>query len=113
MARRYAGSCPDEGLSDEQVRGEVLTMLAASTQTTATTMAWALHVMSVRDDIQDAVQAEVRTPSLARPSGRWPWPPSYRAGSISSWSGGRTADLSQISSVRSATDATIRDGRYG
>jgi pentalenene oxygenase len=49
-----------EGLSDEQVRDEVLTMLAAGTQTTATTMAWALHVMSHRDDIQDRAYAEVR-----------------------------------------------------
>ena len=50
-----------EGLSDAQVRGEVLTMLAAGTQTTATTMAWALHVMSVRDDIQERAYAEIRT----------------------------------------------------
>ncbi|HZN18496.1 MAG TPA: cytochrome P450 [Micromonosporaceae bacterium] len=48
-----------EGLSDEQVRDEVLAMLAAGTQTTATTMAWALQVMSVRDDIQDRAYAEV------------------------------------------------------
>ncbi|HET8683674.1 MAG TPA: cytochrome P450 [Micromonosporaceae bacterium] len=48
-----------EGLSDAQVRDEVLTMLAAGTQTTATTMAWALHTMSVRDDIQDRAYAEV------------------------------------------------------
>ncbi len=49
-----------EGLSDLQVRDEALTMLAAGTQTTATTMAWALHTMSVRDDIQDRVYAEIR-----------------------------------------------------
>jgi cytochrome P450 len=49
-----------EGLSDLQVRDEVLTMLAAGTQTTATTMAWALHTMSVRDDIQDRAYAEIR-----------------------------------------------------
>jgi cytochrome P450 len=48
-----------EGLSDEQVRDEVLTMLAAGTQTTATTIAWALHTMSIRDDIQDAAHAEI------------------------------------------------------
>jgi cytochrome P450 len=49
-----------EGFSDDQVRDEALTMLAAGTQTTATTMAWALHVMSQRDDIQDRAYAEVR-----------------------------------------------------
>jgi cytochrome P450 len=49
-----------DGLSNEQVRDEVLTMLAAGTQTTATTMAWALHVMSQRDDIQDHAYEEVR-----------------------------------------------------
>ncbi|HET8659568.1 MAG TPA: cytochrome P450 [Micromonosporaceae bacterium] len=48
-----------EGLSDAQVRDEVLTMLSAGTQTTATTMAWALQAMSVRDDIQDRAYAEV------------------------------------------------------
>lgn len=47
------------GLSNVQVRDEVLTMLAAGTQTTATTMAWALHTMSIRDDIQDRAYAEV------------------------------------------------------
>src|SRR6185436_19707547 len=49
-----------EGLSDSHVRGEALTMLAAGTQTTATTIAWALHVLSVRKDIQDRAANEVR-----------------------------------------------------
>jgi cytochrome P450 len=48
-----------EGLSDRQVRDEVLTMLAAGTQTTATTIAWALHTMSIRTDLQDRAYAEV------------------------------------------------------
>lgn len=48
-----------EGLSDEHIRGEALTMLAAGTQTTATTIAWALHILSVREDIQDRVYAEI------------------------------------------------------
>jgi cytochrome P450 len=49
-----------EGLSDLQVRDEVLTMLAAGTQTTASTIAWALHTMSIRDDIQETAYAEIR-----------------------------------------------------
>jgi cytochrome P450 len=49
-----------EGLSDDHVRGEALTMLAAGTQTTATTMAWALHVLSVREEIQDLAYGEIR-----------------------------------------------------
>jgi cytochrome P450 len=49
-----------EGLSNDQVRDEVLTMLAAGTQTTATTMAWALHIMSTRTEVQDRVYAEIR-----------------------------------------------------
>src|SRR5262245_37187237 len=49
-----------EGLSDLQVRDEVLTMLAAGTQTTASTMAWTLHIMSIRDDIQDRAYSEIR-----------------------------------------------------
>jgi cytochrome P450 len=49
-----------EGLSDNHVRGEALTMLAAGTQTTATTMAWALHILSIREDIQDRAYEEIR-----------------------------------------------------
>jgi pentalenene oxygenase len=49
-----------EGLSDDHVRGEALTMLAAGTQTTATTIAWALHILSVREDIQDRAYREIR-----------------------------------------------------
>jgi cytochrome P450 len=56
-----------EGLSDLQVRDEVLTMLAAGTQTTATTIAWALHTMSVRNDIQDRAYAEIRAVLGDRP----------------------------------------------
>src|SRR5262249_39277292 len=56
-----------EGLSDAQVRDEGLTMLAAGTQTTATTIAWALHIMSVRDDIQDRAYTEIRDVLGERP----------------------------------------------
>jgi pentalenene oxygenase len=49
-----------EGFSDVQVRDEVLTMLAAGTQTTATTIAWALHVLSTNEEIQQRAHAQIR-----------------------------------------------------
>ncbi|HZM76371.1 MAG TPA: cytochrome P450 [Candidatus Limnocylindrales bacterium] len=49
-----------EGLSDLQVRDEALTMLAAGTQTTATTIAWALHILSTHHDIQERAHAQIR-----------------------------------------------------
>lgn len=49
-----------EGFSDLQVRDEALTMLAAGTQTTATTIAWALHILSTNDDIQQRARAQIR-----------------------------------------------------
>jgi cytochrome P450 len=49
-----------EGFTDVQVRDEALTMLAAGTQTTATTIAWALHILSTNDDIQQRARAQIR-----------------------------------------------------
>jgi cytochrome P450 len=49
-----------EGFSDVQVRDEALTMLAAGTQTTATTIAWALHILSTNDDIQQRARTQIR-----------------------------------------------------
>jgi cytochrome P450 len=47
------------GLSDRQVRDEVITMLLAGTETTANVLAWACHVLSQRPDLQARVQSEV------------------------------------------------------
>ena len=48
-----------EQLTDEQVRDEVITMLAAGTDTTANTLGWVLHVLGGRPDLEERVHAEV------------------------------------------------------
>lgn len=50
-----------EQLTDAQVRDEVITMLAAGTETTANTVAWVLHVLGERPDLEQRVHAEVDT----------------------------------------------------
>ncbi|WP_034594739.1 cytochrome P450 [Hamadaea tsunoensis] len=47
------------GLSDEQVRDEVITMLLAGTETTANLLAWVLHVLGGRPDLESRLHDEV------------------------------------------------------
>jgi len=48
-----------EGLSDDQVRDEAVTMLLAGTETTSTLLSWVFHVLGQRPDIEAALHAEV------------------------------------------------------
>jgi cytochrome P450 len=48
-----------EGLPDEQVRDEVITMLLAGTETTANLLAWTLHVLGEFPGVEARLQAEV------------------------------------------------------
>jgi len=48
-----------EGLSDTQVRDEVLTMLLAGTETTANLLSWVCHVLGQRPDLEARLHAEV------------------------------------------------------
>ncbi len=48
-----------EGLGDSQVRDEVITMLLAGTETTANALAWALHVLGQRPDLEERLHQEV------------------------------------------------------
>jgi len=48
-----------EGMSDAQVRDEVVTMLLAGTETIADTLSWALHVLGQRPDVEARLHAEV------------------------------------------------------
>ena len=48
-----------EQFTDVQVRDEVITMLAAGTDTTANTVSWVLHVLGGRPDLRARVHAEV------------------------------------------------------
>jgi pentalenene oxygenase len=48
-----------EGLSDSQVRDEVITMLLAGTETTSTLLSWVFHVLAQRPDLEARLHAEV------------------------------------------------------
>ncbi len=48
-----------EGLGDLQVRDEVVTMLLAGTETTATLLSWVFHVLGQRPDLEERLHAEV------------------------------------------------------
>ncbi|MYT19991.1 cytochrome P450 [Streptomyces sp. SID7760] len=47
------------GLTDEEVRDELTTMLFAGSETTASTLAWALHHLAHRPDVEQEVLAEI------------------------------------------------------
>ncbi|XXY50835.1 cytochrome P450 [Sorangium sp. So ce269] len=49
---------PKARLSDQEVLGNVLTVLLAGEDTTADTMAWMLHFMALRPDVQARMRAE-------------------------------------------------------
>jgi cytochrome P450 len=54
----------DEGAAhfhDDEIFGNVFTMLLAGEDTTANTLAWAMHFMTERPDVQAAMQTEVDT----------------------------------------------------
>jgi cytochrome P450 len=48
----------DARLSDEELRGNVMTLLLAGEDTTANTIAWALHLLSLHPDVRRAARTE-------------------------------------------------------
>ena len=52
---------PDSGLGDQQVAGNVLTMLLAGEDTTANTLAWTIHLMQRNPQALQRAQQEVRS----------------------------------------------------
>jgi cytochrome P450 len=48
-----------EGLSDQQLRDEVMTLLLAGHETTAMTLAWALYLLSLHPDVRRRLEEEV------------------------------------------------------
>jgi cytochrome P450 len=48
------------GLSDQEITDEVLTLLAAGTDTTTNILAWAVHHLSIRPDLDTRAYTEVR-----------------------------------------------------
>ncbi len=57
MAARDAET--GEGMSDSQLRDEVLTMLLAGHETTANALAWTLHMLSLHPQVADRIAEEV------------------------------------------------------
>ncbi|MCS7482861.1 cytochrome P450 [Umezawaea endophytica] len=57
------------GVDDQQVHDEIMTMLVAGVETTATTMSWALHLLSLNPDSDDRVRDELDRVLGGRPVG--------------------------------------------
>lgn len=49
----------DEGMTDEQLRDEIMTMMFAGVATPAETAVWTFHVLATHPDVEKRVQAEV------------------------------------------------------
>ncbi|MEV5593162.1 cytochrome P450 [Streptomyces sp. NPDC052496] len=49
-----------EGLTDEEVRDELVTILFAGTETTASTLAWTFHHLAEHPEVEDQLVAEVK-----------------------------------------------------
>jgi cytochrome P450 len=47
-----------DALTDDEVHAQVLTVFMAGTETTASLLAWALHLLSQDEELQDAIRAE-------------------------------------------------------
>jgi len=62
----------EPGLSFETMRDQIMTFLGAGHDTTATGVAWCLHLLSIHPEIQDKLRAEVKEymPHLFDPSQR-------------------------------------------
>ncbi len=50
-----------EGMSDKQIRDEMMTIFLAGHETTATTLSWAWHLLSQHPEAADKLKAEVAT----------------------------------------------------
>jgi len=57
-----------QGLSDDEIHDECLTLLLASGETTANTLSWVWYVLSTEPDVERLVQAEVDTVLGGRPA---------------------------------------------
>ncbi|MEU6368628.1 cytochrome P450 [Streptomyces sp. NPDC046931] len=63
MVGHADGATP--AMTDEQARDELLTLLIAGAETTATTLSWALHVLSTDPRAQDRIGAEAHAVGIA------------------------------------------------
>ena len=60
-AMLVAADEPESGVTEQQVVGNVLTMLVAGEDTTANTLAWMLYLLKQNPDVLQRLQHEVRT----------------------------------------------------
>ena len=60
-----AADAPDSGLRDQDVAGNVVTMLLAGEDTTANTLAWMVHLLQAHPEVLQQAQQEVRAVSTA------------------------------------------------
>ena len=60
LSRLLAARDGEEGLSDTEIRGHVLTFMLAGHETTSTALTFALHLLGRHLDVQDRVRSEVR-----------------------------------------------------
>ncbi len=76
------------GMSDQQIRDEILTLLLAGHETTANTLSWTLYLLAQRPDIAANLQSEYRRVLRGRPP--------------------RMDDLPQLSLTRMVIDESMR-----
>jgi len=61
-----------EGLTDSELRDQLVTLLAAGHETTAVTLTWALYELSRHDELRDRVVAELGTEQQSETIARMP-----------------------------------------
>ncbi|HVN63092.1 MAG TPA: cytochrome P450 [Candidatus Binataceae bacterium] len=50
-----------EGMSDQQLRDEILTLILAGHETTATALSWTFHLLTQHSDVREKLEAELNT----------------------------------------------------
>jgi len=69
-----------EGLTDRELRDQVITFIGAGHETTAVALAWTVYLLSRHPEADRRLRAEVadvlsgRTPHRRRPARGWPSP---------------------------------------
>lgn len=72
-ARDDAAEGESQALSESELADQVLTFLAAGTETTATMLTWVLHLLSVHPDIEAELQSEVDRVVAVHPRATSTW----------------------------------------
>jgi cytochrome P450 len=67
----------DRGMTDEEISDQIITFFLAGTETTATTLAWTMHLLACHPGIEERVQAEADSVLAGAPAG-WEHLPELR-----------------------------------